>query len=170
MLYQPCQFCYEWLCYSKYAAYHNPTCPGKPYDEELMKTNKELVIASQTICSMAVLYSSNIVASDLLIREVFPTMKKNEICQIAQSDQLIVALGDTWLSKNFAAKRMHKNRASYRMRLAARLLKELGKVTKYHSGSYMEFLDPEYFDMMVKSTLNICTTNDNAELQNPSTS
>ena len=69
-------------------------------------------------------------ASKLMLDEVFTMMKSDDISDIAKTDFLILALGETWLRLNISNKPKRKYYASQRMGLISKLLNELRKMEK----------------------------------------
>ena len=61
-------------------------------------------------------------------KNVFTIMRKDEISDVAQGDELIGALGDVWISKSMDNRLICYRSRSFRMRLAARLLIEVRRL------------------------------------------
>ena len=61
-------------------------------------------------------------------KNVFTIMRKDEISDVAQGDELIGALGDVWISKSMDNRLICCRSRSFRMRLAARLLIEVRRL------------------------------------------
>lgn len=108
-------------------------------------------------------------ASQRLVKEVFPSMLRDQISDIAQNDTLIVALGDVWLMKNIGNKSRRKNFTSFRMRLAARHLSLLRECSGKKDEPLTEFLKPAHFDQSVECAYKACQVTAEEELKNPST-
>ena len=104
-----------------------------------------------------------------LIKDVFPSMIRDQMSEIAQNDELIVALGEVWWMKNAGNKIRRKNFTSFHMRLAGRLLLLLREASALKRHSFNQFLKPEFFDLIVQCSLKACHVNEDEELKNPST-
>ena len=112
----PCPKCREWMMKSTIPR-HQSNCQS-PDQTKLTKRN--LLMQSNILSGRF-----QATASKLLRDEVFASMQVDDISEIAQNDPLIVMLGESWLRRNISNKLKRKNYASGRMRLAAKLLKEL---------------------------------------------
>ena len=80
---------------------------------------------------------------------VICNMIKDDITEIASSDELITTLGSFLLSSHGLRK---SNLISQRMRIMARLLKVLRQNTSNTKTSLMEFIHPQYFNEIVLAT------------------
>jgi len=101
--------------------------------------------------------------------DVFPSMTRDEITEIAQGDALICSLGDIWLMKNIDNKLRYKNSTSFRMRLVARLLQKMRNEAGKKSASMSDFLTVDNFETAVDCTIKLCEEDEHENLKNPST-
>jgi len=107
----------------------------------------------------------------LLKEEVFTIMRYDNIGQVAQSDKLIISLGNLWLTINVGNKLKRKYYTSSRMRDSARLLINTGKQGGHPEFHMSDFLVHEFFDCVVNAAPTTASKDfDNEEdLKSPST-
>ena len=148
--YGPCAMCLEWLKLEPSIVKHAANCDG--HDDRYRKG--ELMIQSailtEKVCTEA---------SKLLLKEVFPIMTRDEATEIAQSDALIVALGNSWLRRNFDNKSKRKYYTSSHMRGAARLLSAGRKLggEKLKNATVHDLLKPKHFNIIAEAALQIAS-------------
>jgi hypothetical protein len=120
--------------------------------------------------------------SELMKKEVFKSMISDKVGKTAQSDQIIVALGESWLRRNIGNEEKRRHYSSQRMRLSARLLIHLRTIDKENQHeqaeggqevdeeeeepdvvsesenkkTLSEFLKPEHFDKIVTAAIRCC--------------
>ena len=111
--YGPCPYCEEWIVL-QHITKHMTTCPSQ---EKSSATKGSSIIQSKIMTGKI---SSS--ACTKLRTEVFPSMIRENITEIAQGDHLITVLGNIWFMKNVGNKLRRKNLTNFRMRLSARLL------------------------------------------------
>ena len=161
--YGPCPGCLQWLKLDKTMFNHQKICPSQ---QSAGASKGELRIKSQVISGR--LESK---ASKLLIEEVFPIMTPDSISSTAQRDQLIVLLGNHWLSRNIGNNLKRKYYTSSRMREAARLLINGREITKEENLTMSDLLRPENFDSVTRAALTTASPgfDDEEDLEAPST-
>ena len=164
--YLACPACKEWFRLQRHVYRHQATCPA-----ECQQSGKELVLAAQLICEHITVDKKDIIASDQLKKEVFSSMIADELSQLAQNDQLIVGLGELWLSKCIHNKRKRKNIASFRMRLAARLLKQVCELANIELTCMNDLICGKYFDYFIQAGIALCKVSDEDDdsMRHPST-
>jgi len=101
-------------------------------------------------------------------REVFPIMHNDEITATAVTDPLIVALGEIHFMRSIGNRLKRKNYASYRMRLAARLLHLVRKEINEENATMTECLKVDHFDVFAKCALLACGKTLDSALEHPS--
>ena len=101
------------------------------------------------------------------LREVYATMKNDQIKHVATSDSLIVGLGNSWANKTRGNKARNKNYVSQKMRETARYLLNLQKVGD-SSGDMSSFITPAKFDICVKAAVMTAGELSNDSLERPS--
>ena len=160
--YGPCPSCKEWMVLNTSITNHQKTCPAKLETEY----HKGSTIIQVGIITGKVQHTG----SKRLLKEVIPSMKKDEITEIAVADPLIMSLGDIWFMKNIDNKRRRKYYASFHMRLAARLLSAFRRRGSKDS-TISDMLTPGNFDKVAEVALEICSNDmgQSGELQHPST-
>ena len=112
----------EWVCL-KGIKYHYKECAKQP------SKKKDLIVQSQVLAGHIKQKPSN-----LMVKEVLSIMTNDETSQVAQKDQLIMALGESWVRRNMGNVEKHKYYASLRMRLCARLLINLNELENQPAG------------------------------------
>ena len=162
--YGPCPKCREWML-KETISRHQPKCKS---GDNTKTSKKNLVLQSQIISGR---FNSS--ASSLLQKEVFSIMASDTITRVAQSDPLIVMLGESWLRRNISNKSKRKYYTSGRMRLSARLLEHLRKLKggpKSMTMPLWKFLTPENFDLVVQAAhqVSLPDIEDEEELKSPS--
>ena len=123
----PCPDCREWVLL-KTIKYHNTGCTEKIGMTRRKK--KDLVLHSQILAGH--IKGKH---SPQMMKEVFPIMTSDNVTAVAQGDQLILALGESWLKRNVGNVEKRKYYASSRMRLCARFLIQLQSIQKSEGGS-----------------------------------
>jgi hypothetical protein len=166
-LYGPCPGCTVWIKLDKTMYRHQQICPALIIGEA---DNRLLTLKELRIKAMQVSGQISSAASLLLQKEVYTIMTNDEITKVAQSDPLIVSLGNLWLLKNSGNRLKRKYYTSSRMRGAARLLMNLRNITDKQVG-FQEFLKPGSFDNIIKATLLTASPDmdDEEDLKAPST-
>lgn len=177
--YGPCLHCREWMLKSTIKR-HQPKCIARRHSAIPNLSKRNLIMQSDIISGRL---KTN--ASDLMKKEVFPIMMRDNVTEVAQNDFLITALGESWLRRNIDNKLKRKYYASQRMRLNARLLIELRKseiedastenfkpdnqITQYKN-SMWEFLVTNEFDTVAKAAIQVAMPfmDDEEELKAPS--
>ena len=164
--YGPCPECFEWIQLESSVSKHKTTCPAFVSGSDF-QSKGSFIIQAKVITGKI-----QPQASKILQKEVLPTMRRDNITNTVLEDQIILMLGDIWLSKNIDNKRKRKHYASYHMRLAGRLLVLLREMTNL-SLPMSDFLAPKYFDAFVGCTLKACDAMDkdteDSDLDHPST-
>ena len=157
--YRPCPHCLEWLRISSLKK-HSPTC----LDAESHVSKEDMMIKSDVLLG---LITPN--ASDKLIREVFSIMRRDEETAIAQSDGLIVALGEKWLKMNISNKVRRKYYTSEKMRRSARFLLEVRKLADKPTLTFNDCIKGTMFDICCEAALRLAKKNidDEEDLASP---
>lgn len=158
--YGPCPSCKEWMILNSSITNHQKTCPVRSEDYHKGYTMIQIGIITGKVKPTG---------SKRIVKEVFPSMKKDKIAEICMADPLILALGDVWFMKNIDNKRKRKYYASFHMRLAARLLLAFRNSVERMDISMSEMLSPGNFDKVAEIALQICNDNEDGELQHPCT-
>ena len=139
--YGPCPMCLQWMKLEPSIVKHASNCDG--HEEHFKKG--ELMI------QLAILTEKvNVDASKLLLNEVFPIMTRDNTSETAQSDSLIVALGNSWLRRNFDNRNKRKYYTSSHMRGAARLLLAVKKLggEQLKDVSMHDVLKPKHINIL----------------------
>jgi len=108
-------------------------------------------------------------ASEKLKREVFSIMRRDEETAIAQSDGLIVALGEKWLRMNISNKVRRKYYTSEKMRRSARFLLEVRNLIEKQTMTLTDCIKGTMFDICCEAALRIAKRNidDEEDLASP---
>jgi hypothetical protein len=159
--YGPCPNCLEWVSLDLISK-HFKTCPAE--GKGLVKSKGAAIMESKNLKGKLVIGGSKKLRGD-----VFPSMTRDEITEIAQGDALICSLGDIWLMKNIDNKLRYKNSTSFRMRLVARLLQKMRNEAGKKSASMSDFLTVDNFETAVDCTIKLCEEDEHENLKNPST-
>jgi hypothetical protein len=162
--YGPCPGCLHWLHLDIAICKHQKTCPAIE-DFNSFASKGELLIQSLYISGR--LQSK---ASTALTNDVFPVMIDDGITKTAQTDPLIVSLGNILLTRNVRNKLKQKYCTSSRMREAARLLANARTILNSDC-TMSELLKPEHFDDVAKAALITASPgfDDEEDLKSPST-
>ena len=91
-------------------------------------------------------------ASQLLQREVLPIMRADAIGVAAQTDDLIVALGNEWMFRNVDNKISRRYYTSQVMRMAGRLKLELN-AGKEEPMDLRSYISPQYFSDICRAVM-----------------
>ncbi|WAR09247.1 hypothetical protein MAR_019205 [Mya arenaria] len=154
--YGPCINCFEWVQLSGLKKHYKKCVKGKT--NGLGK--KDLVLKAQILAGHI---KGNL--SKMMKEEVFRIMKTDDVTKTAQSDMLILLLGESWLRRSFDNVEKRKYYTSGRMRLCARLLNALNADEQNESPScsrtktMWDFLVPSYFDNFVRASLSVSMPN-----------
>ena len=161
-LYGPCPHCALWVLI-KHVKQHYKKCSKINATSKI--DNKKLVLQVQI---MAGHITSN--PSDLLKEEVFSSMKNDDVGMVAKNDDLIVALGESWLRRNLPNVEKRKYYTSQRMRLAAKLKMEVHKEIMDESATMWQIMSPKFFDDVCMSAIKCCIpfSDDIEDLSSPS--
>ena len=159
--YGPCPNCLEWVSLDLISK-HFKTCPAEV--KGLVKSKGAAIMESKNLKGKLVIGGSKKPRGD-----VFPSMTRDEITEIAQGDALICSLGDIWLMKNIDNKLRYKNSTSFRMRLVARLLQKMRNEAGKKSASMSDFFTVDNFETAVDCTIKLCEEDEHENLKNPST-
>ncbi len=165
-LYGPCPECLIWLRLDKTLYNHQAVCPIR-----LMRGDKGRYSKGEVrIRSFVVSGRITCQPSTMLLTEVYPIMTNDLISHLAQNDNTIVALGNSWIRRNISNELRRKYYASSRMRQAARLLINVRDVTKKEA-EMRSFLVPQHFDSVVRGALLTASSDydDDEDLNSPST-
>ncbi len=150
--YGPCPYCYQWLSI-KFMTRHIPECKCLP-DKQRKPRLGEVRVKSRLMSGHL---KNN--ASDLLKKEVFSIMKCDKIGVTAQSDPLIIALGNDWMTRNIGNKVNRCYYTSQIMRLAARLKIFLNE-DKEDPNDLINYIKPDQFPAVCKAVLRIAQQDD----------
>ena len=164
--YGPCPNCLLWLKLDRSMFSHQEVCSGINHEKNSLQTRGEMRIMSQVISKRLACNPS-----PKLIEEVYTIMTQDEVTQIAQQDNAIVALGNNWLRRSVGNVSKRKYYTSSKMRQAARLLIQLRLQTNMVDADMSSFLQPKHFDDLVKAAL-VCSSpslEDLDDLKSPST-
>ena len=135
--YGPCVSCKEWMLLKNLKRHHDICSKNK-------KPKRELIIMAQVETGFI---SSE--PSKLMLTEVFPSMQRDEVTMVAQKDQAIVSLGESWLRRCIDNRLKRKYYASSHMRLMASVLTEIRKLDGDSNKSFSDYLNPRHFDNIV---------------------
>ena len=158
--YGPCPNCFGWV-QLKWLKRHMHSCA-------------ESELCSQSSTSLIV--QSNVLAEKIseeatkpLIKEVFPIMQIDTVTRVAQSDKLIIALGNQWMMRCRGNEIMRKYYTSSVMRLSAKLKLACQQITKA-TDDMDAHLVPGRFDTVVNAALLCCNVQDmdDEDLKSPS--
>ena len=159
----PCPYCLAWLSLETSAMRHQAKCPAVLLsDLKLMKKG-------------SLIYNSNMIKGKVTLgnkkfkKAVFPRMRRDNITDIAQQDELIVGLGEEWFLKACDNRLRRDGYSSFHMRQMARLLMKLREISGHMTQSLSEYLVPKYFDTVAEAALLCCTVDNADELEHPST-
>ena len=98
----------------------------------------------------------------MLKKEVLKIMKSHEIGKIVRANQLIIALGNSWMVRNLG-KIMRKHYTSSIMQLASQLKLQFKKSVPDEDPTLQSYLKPEHFESMCKVALAVAGQDDNDE-------
>ncbi|XP_021353744.1 uncharacterized protein LOC110450516 [Mizuhopecten yessoensis] len=160
----PCPRCLLWIA-KKLLQKHQKKCLSKNTEDCTLK-KAAIQTRSDTIANRI-----STVASKILAKEVFETMKVDEVGTVARNDPLIVQLGNQWIQKNIGNTLKRGSYTSQIMRLVARLLLHLRKIKPLNEEPTMwNYLKPSHLDEIIKATLMTASQSvDNEEdIQKPS--
>ena len=129
---------------------HASNCDG--HEEHFKKG--ELMIQSAILTEKV-----NVDARKLLLNEVFPIMTRDNTSETAQSDSLTVALGNSWLRRNFDNRNKRRYYTSSHMCGAARLLLAVKKLggEQLKDVSMHDVLKPKDFNILAEAALQIAS-------------
>ena len=142
------------------------------------QTKSNLLIQSYIIAGRFTSDSSKLLRDEVLT--ITCIMRSDDITEVAQSDALIFALGESWLRRNIDNKVKRKYYASQRMRLNAKFLMEIRKLEHQDSKlpdeaskpskAMWDFLIPSQFDNAVRAAIQVALTymDDEEDLRAPS--
>lgn len=153
--YGPCPYCFQWLSI-KFLRRHLPDCPA------LAKEDKPVRYGEVRVQSRLLSGNLNSNASTLLKNEVFSIMKCDKVGVTAQSDPLIIALGNDWITRNIGNKINRSHYTSQLMRLVARLKLELN-MDKEEGHELSYYIKPDQFLTVCKAVLRISMQDDDNE-------
>lgn len=156
--YGACPDCLEWIVIRENYHQHRETCPGKNNTSMPEAVVQNLILQGKIAST----------ESEQMKKEVFPVMINDEISSTAMSDRLIVALGEYHFLSSIGNRLKRKNYASYRMRLAARLLLLVRQETESNEAAMSDCLTVEYFDIIARCAILACGRNNDNEMQHPS--
>jgi hypothetical protein len=160
--YGPCVSCKLWLLKNSLVK-HMKTCSGdkKPVirKKRYLQTMSEAVIDSTTPSG----------DKQLLTKEVFTIMTRDEVGVVAMNDTLTCKLGEYWMKNCVDNKKKRAYWASQHMRLMARLLICLRKMHSKFSLSMWDILRPSYYESLVQGALasSLQDMDDVEELKSP---
>jgi hypothetical protein len=146
--YLPCKYC-RGFYKKKYLCRHMKRCPLNNDDKS------ERVNAQSEGQSLFSTYREN----DVLRKDIFPTMRADEISFVAKTDPLICAVARRYLKSH--REKQFWMVASRKMRQLAHLLIEIKKKVKVKS--LLSALDSSNFDIIVESTKKIARFNPETE-------
>ncbi|KAJ8045348.1 N-lysine methyltransferase KMT5A-B [Holothuria leucospilota] len=147
--YGPCPMCLEWLKVQVIPRHQSTCVADKGKIHKITKGN--LLIQSAVLCGRL-----QCGASDVMVKEVYPIMRDDEIGKVAKSDPLITALGNQWMRRNLGNKLMRKHYVSAAMRLSSRLLIQLRSMVTPPTGISMDdYLDPKFFTDVARAALKV---------------
>ena len=167
----PCPYCLGWLKIDANVNRHQKTCNGRSSIMDVL--SKRSLIHKANI----ILGRSSFMNNKKFSSKIFPAMRQDELTLVAQSDDLIVSLGEDWyLQCNNKLRRGEY--ASSHMRLMAWCLirlRQLAKQKGYHnmdSAALNAFIHTDFFDLIVEAALLCSARRDNVtgpdSLVNPS--
>ncbi|XP_033731339.1 uncharacterized protein LOC117320961 isoform X2 [Pecten maximus] len=159
----PCPNCVGWIKNSTMTK-HQKVCPKK--SDDFQPSNKTML----RVQSDALVGRISDQASQVLVKEVFTCMQADDVSLRAQSDPLIISLGNQWMDRNRGNRIMRKYYASQAMRLAAKLLIHLNNITGNKDKDLNFFLQPSYFESVAKAALQCSKqdADDDEDLASPS--
>nr|XP_034331459.1 uncharacterized protein LOC117690845 isoform X8 [Crassostrea gigas] len=150
----PCPRCFAWH-QLKNLKRHQKLCPKYDADESY-SSQTSLNIQSKTLVGRI-----SDQASKLVVTEVFTIMQPDHVSQVAQTDPLIISLGNQLMDRNRGNRVMRKYYTSQGMRLSAKLLIAL-KETTGHDEDLNYFLQPSQFVNVAEAALK-CSNQDSID-------
>ena len=163
--YEACTNCKEWLLL-KNMKRHLEMCSK----QKVLISKRQVIIMSQV--------ESGVIGtkpSRLMFTEVFPSMRMDEVSDVAKSDETIVALGESWLRRSIDNKEKRRYYTSQHMRLMAKVLIELRRLDQVDGNissdkTFADYMKPSEFDRIIAAALECCFPfmDDMEELKAPS--
>ena len=139
--YLPCPYCYGFLC-SREMSKHCKVCQFRP---------PKFTVSSPTeSAKLLLLPHLQVTASEELKKDVLMKMRDDTVKSTILSDHLILAFGNTQLSKQRASEGEKFSYLSYRIRILGKLRLECEKLTG-NNLPLLKLLQPINFDLVVKS-------------------
>ena len=89
--------------------------------------------------------------SDLLEKETLSKFIEGEVSEIAKTDPIIIDLGNNSIRRNAKNVLKRGSYASFRMRMAARIMIEVRKLVNSPKLTWEQILKPEYFKVIVQA-------------------
>jgi len=138
----------------------NASTSAAPAEENTTSSPPPAAMPTATKSKRVLLMKSDVLAGRIktkpskhLFDEVFTIMTRDEVSRIAQNDQLIVELGDSWLQRSIGNPKA-KYYSSGHMRLMARLLlhlrnKEVGTADEMNRGTDDPKVSKRMWDFLV---------------------
>ena len=166
--YGPCPKCFVWLHLEHSLQAHRKNCNGLE-DTGIIVFGQEKKGLNMAVSKAIIGEGLEIDKSCPLVgKYVMPIIRNDDVGKLAKEDRLIIELGEIWMVKSYGNKLARNKTSSFRMRLCARLLAAVRGFTKVPNLSVRDILCPEYFDDIVKVTLNLCEKDDQEKLKHPS--
>lgn len=161
--YGPCPRCFGWITLNSIKR-HVKMCVLSKDGQSAVDSKGMLKVQSDILCDRL---STN--ASESLVKEVYPIMVNDDVSKIAKEDNLIISLGNQWMLRNKGNQIMRKYYTSSVKRLAAKMK----MAVQHFDGSKSEleeYLQPKYFEIVVKGALICClpADADEEDLKSPS--
>ena len=121
----PCSKCYDWMKMFSLLK-HAKTCAGYATQMDIDSYRPSCGVMITQVEIMQGKIKGN--ASDLLKKEVFTIMIRDDVTKVAQSDEINLTLGESWLRRNIDNICKRKYYSSSHMRSAARFFIEVRKL------------------------------------------
>lgn len=172
----PCSICYEWMNLKYIDKHHKNT-----HSETQVETSKRSAMDSTKLQSRKVIQLNadreagrvRVEEKDSLVGQVLEIMTRDEVKIVAQGDELICALGESWMRRNYGNKKA-KYYASQHIRLMAKFLIHLRKLdspeNEVQTQSLWDFLVPSKYDLVVAAAVQLAFPymDDIEDLRSPS--
>ena len=152
----PCSICFEWMKID-YLHKHHKRAHSETSVSDSTKLQSKKVIQLNSDREVG---RVNIEKQSNVVNQVLEIMTRDEVKVVAQGDELICALGESWMRRNFGNKKA-KYYASQHMRLMAKFLMNLRELdcpslgNEVQAQSLWDFLVPSKYDLVVAAAVQL---------------
>ena len=142
----PCHNCHGWMK-RKHLYRHQSTCKANRH--------KDKRLSLPLLSTLSDLASSQIqFDADLSLRnEVFARMRPDDITRIAQTDRIIIAIGNIWIKRHVGNPLKRSKYTRSTLRLLSNLLLNIRQLTGNNHMDMWSALVPDNYKLLVKATL-----------------